>query len=123
METTLPVSAPPVTLSKVAPFRDQVVGLLARGVECRAIFYILREEHAFAAAYGAVYRFVHRLEPRTPEAFVRVETGPAEEAQVDFGYSGLQRPCLASSPLVLRSRSKSSATERRFSEFSVRGYS
>jgi hypothetical protein len=33
----------------------------------------LREEHAFALSYGAVYRFVRRLEPRTPEAFVRLE--------------------------------------------------
>lgn len=91
LKTTLPVSTPPATLSKVTPFRDQVAALRERGVECRAIFDILREEHAFAGSYGAVYRFVRRLEPRTPEAFVRVETGPAEEAQVDFGYAGLLR--------------------------------
>lgn len=40
-------------------------------------------------AYQSVYRFVRRLEPRTPAAVVRVETAPGEEAQVDFGYAGL----------------------------------
>lgn len=38
LKTTLPVSTPPVTLSKVTPFRDQVAALRERGVECRAIF-------------------------------------------------------------------------------------
>ncbi|PYR20172.1 MAG: IS21 family transposase [Acidobacteria bacterium] len=91
LKTTLPVSPPPTIPSKVTPFRDQVVTLRQRGVECRAIYDILREQHAFAGSYGSVYRFVRHLEPRTPEAYVRVETGPAEEAQVDFGYAGLLR--------------------------------
>jgi len=91
LKTTLPESAPPATPSKVAPFRDQMIGLRQRGVECRAIFDILREQHAFAGSYGAVYRFVRHLEPRTPDACVRVERDPGEEAQVDFGYAGLLR--------------------------------
>ena len=91
LKTTLPASPPPTIPSKVTPFRDQVVTLRQRGVECRAIYDILREQHAFAGSYGSVYRFVRHLEPRTPEAYVRVETGPAEEAQVDFGYAGLLR--------------------------------
>ena len=93
LKTTLPVSAPPIVPSKVAPFREHVIALRRRGVECRAIYDILCEEHAFTGSYGAVYRFVRHLEPRTPDAYVRVETGPAEEAQVDFGYAGfLQDP-------------------------------
>jgi len=88
LKATLPVNPPPVVPSKVAPFRDQVIALRQRGVECRAIFDILREQHAFAGSYGAVYRFVRHLEPRTPEACVRVERDPGEEAQVDFGYAG-----------------------------------
>lgn len=91
LSTTLPVVIPPTIPSKVMPHRDQVIALRERGVECRAIFDILREQHAFTGGYGSVYRFVRRLEPRTPDACVRVETGPAEEAQVDFGYAGLLR--------------------------------
>jgi IS30 family transposase len=74
LKATLPVSTPPTVPSKVTPFRDQVVSLRQRGVECRAIYDILREQHAFAGSDGSVYRFVRHLEPRTPEAFVRVET-------------------------------------------------
>ncbi len=91
LKTTLPVSVPPAIPSKVTPYREQVVALRARGVECRAIFDILREQHAVGGSYGSVYRFVRRLEPRTPDAYVRVETGPAEEAHVDVGYAGLLR--------------------------------
>jgi hypothetical protein len=35
-----------------------------------------------------VWRFVRALEPAVPEAFVRVETPPGDEAQVDFGSAG-----------------------------------
>src|SRR2546427_7049357 len=63
--------------------------LRRQGVECRAILSRLREESGFKGSYMAVYRFVRSLEPDTPEAFVRVETAPGEEAQVDFGYAGL----------------------------------
>jgi hypothetical protein len=105
LKTTLPVSPPPSVPSKVAPFRDQVIALRQRGVECRAIYDILREQHAFAGSYGAVYRFVRHLEPRTPEAYVRVETGPGEEAQVDFGYAGLVRDPASDTPCAKRGRS------------------
>jgi hypothetical protein len=89
LKATLPVSPPPTTPSKVTPFRDQVMALRQRGVECQAIYDILREQHAFTGSYGSVYRFVRHLEPRTPDACVRVETEPGIEAQVDFGYAGL----------------------------------
>lgn len=61
LKATLPISPPPTVASKVVPFREQVIALRQRGVECRAIDDILQEEHAFAGSYGAVYRFVrHR---------------------------------------------------------------
>lgn len=89
LAATLPIVAPPTMPSTVAPFRERIVDLRARGVECRAIHQILRDECGFAGAYQSVYRFVRRLEPRTPDAVVRVETPPGDEAQVDFGYAGL----------------------------------
>jgi transposase len=88
LEMTLPVVHPPRGVSKVEPFRDQVVALRRQGVECRAIHDILKETHQFEGSYPSVWRFVRALEPRTPEACVRVETPPGEEAQVDFGYAG-----------------------------------
>jgi hypothetical protein len=93
LKTTLPVSPPPTVASKVAPFRDHVIALRQRGVECRAIFDILREQHAFAGSYGAVYRFVRHLEPRTPDAYVRVECDPgADYGEFPVMVSGLVDP-------------------------------
>jgi transposase len=89
LTTTVPVGRPPMQPSTVAPYRDRIVALRARQVECRAIHQILKDEVGFTGSYQAVYRFVRRLEPRTPTAVVRVETPPAEVAQVDFGYAGL----------------------------------
>jgi len=85
VEATLPESPPPQNVSTVEPYRELVKQLRAEQVEIAAIHQRLRER-GFTGDYMAVYRFVRKLEPRTPEATVRVETRPGEEAQVDFGY-------------------------------------
>lgn len=74
--------------SSVEPHRARVVELRAKGVEMIAIWQILKDERQFTGSYSSVRRFVRTLEPRTPDACVRVETPPGEEAQVDFGYAG-----------------------------------
>jgi len=89
LNRSLPAVPPPRCVSTVEPHRARVVELRRKGVECRAILSRLREENGFQGSYGAVYRFVRSIEPATPEAFVRVETPPGDEAQVDFGYAGL----------------------------------
>ena len=73
--------------STLEPWRAFVAEQRSRGVELVALHALLRER-GFAGSYSALRRFVRRLEPRTPEVFVRVETAPGEEAQVDFGYAG-----------------------------------
>jgi transposase len=89
LTATLPVSAPPRGVSKVEPYREKVLALRQKRVEARAIYGILKDENGFEGSYPSVWRFVRALEPKTPEACVRVETAPGEEAQVDFGYAGL----------------------------------
>ncbi len=74
--------------SSVEPFRDKVAKLYQAGVEIMAIWGLLKEQNQFTGSYEAVKRFVRRLPQPPPEAFVRVETDPGEEAQVDFGYAG-----------------------------------
>lgn len=74
--------------STVEPHREKVTRLYNAGVERMAIWQLLREQDKFTGSYAAVRRFVNRLPQPPPEAFVRVETEPAEEAQVDFGYAG-----------------------------------
>ena len=74
--------------SSVERYREKIAKHHAAGVEAQAIWGILKEEDHFTGSYDAVKRFVRRLRKAAPEGFVRVETGIADEAQVDFGYAG-----------------------------------
>ena len=73
--------------SSVEPYRDFVEEKLRDGVEKKALHGLLKER-GFTGSYSALRRFAARIEGREPEKFVRVETAPGEEAQVDFGYAG-----------------------------------
>ena len=84
LDQTLPKLVPPQNESSVERYRDLVTRLCKEGVEAAAIHARL-QERGFDGSYSAVYRFIRSLEPREPEAVVRVETRPGEEAQVDFG--------------------------------------
>jgi transposase len=87
LEQTLPTPLPPQNHSSVEPFREAVVKLRRENVEMKAILARLKER-GYAGSYASVRRFVQTLEPKTPDAVVRVETRPGEEAQVDFGEVG-----------------------------------
>jgi transposase len=87
LEQTMPGQLPPQNASSVEPYRELVAQLVKENVETAAIKCRL-EEHGYTGSYSAVYRFVSKLKPRSPEATVRVERKPGEEGQVDFGYAG-----------------------------------
>ena len=78
---------PPQMVSTLEPYRELVTRLHAEGVEGTAIWQRVRER-GYGGSLSAVYRFVHHLTPPRPEATVRVERAPGEEAQVDFGFAG-----------------------------------
>ncbi len=84
---TLTAPLPPQMLSSVAPYRDLVIELRTQGIEMMAIWERLKER-GYQGSYSSIRRFVRTLESKPIEAFVRVETAPGEEAQVDFGYAG-----------------------------------
>ena len=86
-EATLADTLPPQNASSVEPYREIVVRLRRENVQRTAIFARLKER-GYQGSYASVYRFVQALEPPTPDVCVRVETQPAEEAQVDFGEVG-----------------------------------
>ncbi len=79
-----PVKTPPRIESTVAPYREVVEELLSEGVEMAAILARLREDHGYTGSYSSIRRFVGQIQPKKPEVFVRVQTPPGEEAQVDF---------------------------------------
>jgi transposase len=87
LDASLPSSPPPQNVSSVESYRDIVVQLRKEGVEMAAIHQRLTER-GYTGSYASVRRFVRRLDPRLPEATVRVERQPGEEGQVDFGYAG-----------------------------------
>ena len=83
-----PGSPPPQMISSLASYQDVVQQLLEQGVEMTAIWQRLKENYGYQGSYSAVRRLVHRLHPVEPEAFVRVQTAPGEELQVDFTNAG-----------------------------------
>jgi transposase len=87
LSETLNGSSPPQNESAVEPFRELVRKLRSQKVEMAAIHQRLRER-GYTGSYSSVRRYVRRLEPRQPQAVVRIETKPGEEGQVDFGYAG-----------------------------------
>ncbi len=86
-QATLQTPPPPQTVSSLEPYRGLVLELHAAGVEGAAIRERLKER-GFEGSLSAVYRFLQHLTPASPDATVRVETPPGQEAQVDFGYAG-----------------------------------
>jgi len=77
--------SPPGRASDCEPWRDVIRAKLDRGLSAQRIFQDLHDEHGYAGSYYSVRRFVRRLEHKTPLPFRRLECGPGEEAQVDFG--------------------------------------
>ena len=58
----------------------------------KQVMRLLVERHALKVSYASVLRYIgDEFNPGKPEATVRLETGPSEEAQVDFGYVGRMR--------------------------------
>ena len=85
LEETLPKLKAPQNRSSVEPYREQVATMRENKVEVAAILERLRER-GFEGSYASVLRFVHASEEaKEPDAVVRVETAPGQEAQVDFG--------------------------------------
>ena len=71
--------------SACAPHRTWIEAQVALGRNAVAIYQDLVEQHGFAHRYNSVKRFVRALKEREAERFDVLESGPGEEAQVDFG--------------------------------------
>jgi len=82
---------PPQSTSSVEPYRAVVESLLSAGVEMVAIHQRLVEDHGYTGSYSSIRRFAAKLRPKETKAFVRIETPPGQEAQVDFGSVGKMR--------------------------------
>src|SRR5437899_2362875 len=57
----------------------------AQGLSAQRIYQDLKIEVQFLGSYQSVKRFVRALRKADPQRVCRIEVGPGEEAQVDFG--------------------------------------
>jgi transposase len=76
--------------SSAEGYRLEIEAWLKQKVRVSAI-YARMKERGYGGSYSSVLRLARRIDPKTAEAVVRVETEPGEELQVDFGYAGLMR--------------------------------
>jgi transposase len=72
-------------------FRSFIEAKLDQGLTAQRIFQDLVAEHGFTGKYHSVRRFARRLLPQQELPFRRLECGPGEEAQVDFGRGAFIR--------------------------------
>ena len=71
--------------SDCAPWRAVITTMLEQGLTAQRIFQDLSNDHDYRGSYYSVRRFVVKLEERIELPFRRMESGPGEEVQVDFG--------------------------------------
>jgi transposase len=71
--------------SDCEPWRATIQAKLDAGLSAQRIHQDLAAEHGFGGSYYSVRRFVRHLEATQELPFRRLECGPGEEAQVDFG--------------------------------------
>lgn len=67
------------------PHHEVILQKLGTGLSARRIFQDLASDHGFSGRYPSVKRYVRKLGAAQPLPFRRMECGPAEECQVDFG--------------------------------------
>ena len=71
--------------SQCAPLSAVIEQSLLAGLSAQRIYQDLVAGHDFSGGYDAVKRFVRRLAHETEPPFRRMECGPGQELQVDFG--------------------------------------
>lgn len=71
--------------SECEAYRDAIQKGLAGALTARRIHQDLVSNDGFTFSYQSVQRFVRKLEENFPVPFRRMECGPGEEVQVDFG--------------------------------------
>jgi len=91
LEAIGPQNREPRVASTVVPFEELLLEWSKTGVEMVAMFDRLVANHGYSGSYSSVRRYLASQCRANPEVWVRIETAPGEEAQVDFGYAGMMK--------------------------------
>jgi transposase len=75
----------PGRLSDCRGHEERIHLALLQGLSLKRIHQDLVHDHGFSGSYQSVKRFAKRMGATTPLPFRRIESGPGEELQVDFG--------------------------------------
>ena len=84
-------SIPAQARSECEPHRAWIEEQVRLKRNAQAIYQDLVDQFGFGARYNSVKRFVRALRRVDPKQFDRLEFGPGEEAQVDYGEGALTR--------------------------------
>lgn len=79
---------------------DQIKEWVEKDVSNLRMYEILKETCQISRSYDSLCKYIQREFPKTPEAFGVQVTRPGEEAEVDFGYVGLQPMNSPGTPLT-----------------------
>jgi transposase len=79
----------PQNVSSVESFRDEILKWHSQGINATTMRRALHQKHGYGGSVHALYRFLIREAPQTPEATIKLEFPVGEMAQVDFGMGPL----------------------------------
>ena len=84
------------------PYHDQIKAWVDKNVSNLRMYEILTETEHITRTYDSLCKYIQKEFPVTPEAFGVQMTSPGEEAEVDFGYCGLQPVNAPGTPIVCK---------------------
>lgn len=82
------------------PYRNQIKAWIEKDVSNLRMYEILKETCGILRTYDSLCKYIQKQFPKTPEVFGVQVSGPGEEAEVDFGYAGLQPVNIPGTPLI-----------------------
>ena len=82
------------------PYHDRIKEWLDKKVSHLRIYELLQESDGITRTYDSLCKYIQKQFPKLPEAYGVQITGPGEEAEVDFGYAGLQPVNIPGNPIV-----------------------
>lgn len=86
--------------SYFVPYHDQIKEWLDKDVSNLRMYELLLEIHHITRTYDSLCKYIQKEFPKKQEAFGVQVTAPGEEAEVDFGYVGLQPVNVPGMPVV-----------------------
>ena len=84
-----PVRAPVIRASKLDPFKEMIQQLLERDRDASATVIRQRlKAHGFDGGLTIVRAYLRKVRPKPKEAFIRFESRPGQQFQLDWGHFG-----------------------------------